>query len=247
MNTFGIIKSKLVKKLTESYISKNKSEIKEIVGIMKSNKEFKDLYLFYEDVETKFIDDPETAKLYAEEIGHMLKNKNILVENTCDLLSKKLDGVVIENNAVYDALDQLLDIDSLKNIEKKVKAKKKIFDYVTTEKKRAIAETTEFTKNETLLHAVMANDFNSYYSETLNEEEQDELKKILSLSKEELQNNMNSLKEELLNKIDKIITESSQDKNDDVIEKLEKVKTEVKNSDTSRYNYYKLKTLITEI
>ena len=63
MNTFGTIKSKLVKKLTESYISDKKSEIKEIVNIIRRDKEFRDLYLFYEEIENKYIDDPSIAKL----------------------------------------------------------------------------------------------------------------------------------------------------------------------------------------
>lgn len=244
MNTFGTIKSKLLKKLTESYISKNKSEIKEILNIVKSDKEFRDLYLFYEDIENKYIDDPDVAKLYVEELGNMLKNKKVLVENTCNLLDSKLEGITIEENKTYDALDQLLDIDSLKNIEKKVIAKKKIIEVVTTEKKKEVAESIGFTKNEALLHSVMANNFNSYYEEVLSEEEQTELKSILSMTKDELDEKVKTLKETILNTIGNLINESS----DDTLKvKLNEVKKQVDGEGSSKYSYYKLKNLLTDI
>jgi hypothetical protein len=244
MDTFGTIKSKILKKLTESYISKNKSEIKEIVTIMKSDKEFKDLYLFYEEIENKHIENIDTAKLYVEEIGTILKNKNLLIENTCNILSEKLKGIIAEDNKFYDALDQLLDVDSLKNIEKKVEAKKKIVEVVTTEKKFNIKESTEFTKNETLLHAVMANDFNSYYDEVLSEEEKIELKMILSLSKDELSEKITTIKESIFNKINSHLNEST---DNTLKEKLNEAKNQVINSEISKYSYYKLKSLLTDI
>ena len=244
MNTFGTIKSKLLKKLTESYISKNKTDLKEILNVIKSDKEFRDLYLFYEDIENKFINDPDVAKLYVEELSNMLKNKKVLVEKTCSVLEGKLEGVIIEENNVYDALDQLLDIDTLKNIEKKVIAKKKIIEVVTTEKKKNVNESTDFTKNETLLHVVMANDFNSYYDEVLSEDEKNELKTILSITKDELENKVATIKEDILSKIDSLLTES-----DDVTlkDKLSNVKKEVNSTGVTKYSYYKLKNLLTDI
>jgi len=242
MNTFGTIKSKVLKKLTESYISKNKTEIKEILNVIKSDKEFRDLYLFYEDIENKYIGDSDTAKLYVEELSNMLKNKKSLVEKTCTILEQKLYGVVIEENNVYDALDQLLDIDSLKTIEKKVIAKKKIVEVVTTEKKKDMNESTEFTTNEALLHVVMANNFNAYYDEALNEEEKNELKSILSISKEELENKVATIKEDINKKIDNLLTDDVSLK-----EKLSNVKKEVSNTGVTKYSYYKLKNLLTDM
>ena len=66
MNKFGAIKTKLLSKLTESYAKENKAEIKDILTTIKENKEFKEMYLFYEEIENKYIDDKETAKLYVE-------------------------------------------------------------------------------------------------------------------------------------------------------------------------------------
>jgi hypothetical protein len=66
MSKIGIIKSKLIKKLTESYGEKNKTELKSILKSITENKKFKEMYLFYEEMENKYIEDKETAKLYVE-------------------------------------------------------------------------------------------------------------------------------------------------------------------------------------
>ena len=46
MNKFGVIKTKLLNKLTESYAKENKAEIKNILTTIKENKDFKEMYLF---------------------------------------------------------------------------------------------------------------------------------------------------------------------------------------------------------
>ena len=45
MNKIGVLKTKILKKLTESYSSQNKSEMKDILKTIKENKDFKELYL----------------------------------------------------------------------------------------------------------------------------------------------------------------------------------------------------------
>lgn len=244
MNTFGTIKSKIVKKLTESYISENKSDIKEIVNIIKKDKEFRDLYLFYEDIENKYFSDPEVAKLYVEQISLMLSSKNVLVEGTCNKLNKLLENVDADINKSYDALDQLLDIDTLKNIEKKVFAKIHILNFITTEKPVSVNESVEFTENEVLLHTVMSNNFNSYYEQSLNEEEKNELKSILTLSNDELNEKITTLKESILTKITTIVTES---KDETLVQKLNDVKKQVNETDVSKYTYYKLNILLKDM
>ena len=56
MNSFGKIKSKILHKLGESYVSGNKSEMKSILKTIKENKDFKEMYLFYEEIENKHIE-----------------------------------------------------------------------------------------------------------------------------------------------------------------------------------------------
>ena len=118
MNKFGTIKSKLLNKLTESYTNENKSEIKDILTTIKENKDFKEMYLFYEEIENKYIEDKETAKLYVEGVENMLTKTQQELQNFCESLDKKLGEVEIIKNELYESLDVLSQKDTLSNIEK---------------------------------------------------------------------------------------------------------------------------------
>ena len=105
MNKFGIIKSKLLTKLTESYANENKAEIKDILTTIKENKDFKEMYLFYEEIENKYFDDKEIAKLYVEEIQSVLKDKSDKIASFSKNLNTKLKDVEINENELYSNLD----------------------------------------------------------------------------------------------------------------------------------------------
>jgi len=62
MNGFGKIKTKILKKLVESYSSDNKNDVKDIIKTLKSNKEFKELYP-YPNVLTDLLPGAITDKL----------------------------------------------------------------------------------------------------------------------------------------------------------------------------------------
>ena len=134
MNKFGIIKTKMLNKLTESYANENKSEIKSILKEIKENKEFKEMYLFYEEIESKYFEDKEVAKLYVEEVSGMLKEKSSDISKFTKTLNEKFGNVEITENELYSTLDQLTENDNLNNIEKKVLAKRKLVNHLVTKK-----------------------------------------------------------------------------------------------------------------
>ena len=238
MNTFGTIKSKLLTKLTEAYTKNNKSEVKELLNTIKENKQFKELYLFYEEVENKSIEDKDTAKLFVESVESMLTNqKNEEFDNFCNSLSNKLKDVEVEKNDLYESIDQLSVKNTLANIEQKITAKKKLVEHLTSKKESVDIEKKVYTENETLLHTVLTNNFNVLYNNTLSEEEKKNLKDILVLSNEDLEIKTKELKESLNQKIEKLLVESS---DTEMKSKLEKVKEEVNNKDVSRISYYRL-------
>ncbi len=123
MSKVGIIKTKLLKKLTESYGSKNKSEIKDIIKTVLENKKFKEMYLFYEEIENKYIEDKETAKLYIEGLENMISSQSTINEiaDFCKKLDKKLGNISSDSNELYESLDQLFSKDTLSNDELVVK------------------------------------------------------------------------------------------------------------------------------
>jgi hypothetical protein len=240
MNKFGELKNKMLTKLTESYTKENKTEVKNILKTIKENKDFKEMYLFYEEIENKYIEDKETAKLYVEGLntyfGQPMGNWNNL-NVFCESLHNKLGNVEVKVNELYESLDILSERDSLSNIEKKVIAKKKLVEHLTTKKKITESKDTTLVPNESLLNAVLTNNFNVLYSNTLSESEKEELKNILSISYDDLIIKSNELHESILEKVSTLISES----NDiDLTTKLNKVKDEVNQMTTSKYNYYRL-------
>jgi hypothetical protein len=239
MSKVGIIKTKLLKKLTESYGGKNKSELKEILKTIVENKKFKEMYLFYEEMENKYIEDRETAKMYVEGLETMLNSQSVVSEisDFCSKLEKKLADVEPEQNELYESLDQLFAKDTLSNIENKVVARKKLIEHLTKKKENKVSEAVPFTVNESLLYGVLANNFNVLYSNTLNEEQKNEFKNIMSLSNEEIVTKTAELKESINSKIESLLTEST-DK--EMNEKLGKVKQEVNTKEPSRLNYFRL-------
>lgn len=238
MNNFGKIKSKLLKKITEAYEQGElKNNTKNLIKVVKKNKDFKEMYMFYEEIENKYFDDKEVARLYVEEIGAILKQKATNVKKFCEVINMSVHDTQIDENELYDSIDQLLEADSLKNLDKKVIAKKKLVDYLTTKKDIKESEQGTYTSNENLLHTVLANNFNVLYDNNLNEEQKEELKTILSISNEDLISKTTELKESILNKVGSLLSESN---DTDLTTKLSKVKDEVQEMNLSKYNYYRL-------
>ena len=134
MNKFGVLKTKMLKKLTESYTKENKTEVKDILKTIKENKEFKEMYLFYEEIENKYFEDKEIAKLYVEEVINVLREKSNNISDFTKSLENKIGEVEINENEIYSALDQLTESDNLNNIEKKVLAKRKLVNHLVTKK-----------------------------------------------------------------------------------------------------------------
>ena len=243
MNKFGALKSKLLNKLTESYANENKTEIKNILTTIKENKDFKEMYLFYEEIENKYIEDKETAKLYVEGLstyfGQPMGNWNSL-NMFCESLNTKLGEIEVETKELYESLDMLSEKDSLSNIEKKVIAKKKLVEHLTTKKEIKESKDSTIVPNETLLQAVLANNFNVLYSNTLSESQKEELKNILSISYDDLITKSNELHESIINQVSTLLSESN---DTDLSTKLNAVKDEVSQMSPSRYNYYRLNEL----
>ena len=241
MNKFGQLKIKILQKLSDAYVSGNKSKMKEILTEVTRNKDFKELYLFYEEIENKYIENKEDARLFVEEITPLLKEKIKKSSKFCKELNKKLGDVTILENTLYIYLDKISENDTLKNAHTKIDAKQKLVEHLITKKESKEELIKEFTSNEKLLHAVFANDFNVLYSNILNEEQKEELKKILTITHDELQSNFKTIKEEVTEKMNKMIVE---EKNEEVKTKLQQVLSELSDKmDVSKFNYYKLSQL----
>lgn len=241
MKSFGNIKTRILKQLTEAYVAKDGKQISKILKLIKENKDFLDLYNFYDDVEEKYFDDVEVAKLYVEEISNLLSQKSKNIQETC----QKFESILTENeangNELYDALDQLLGTNNIRNLDKKLVAKKKVVNFLTTEKTNVEeVKSDNYTLNESLLSTILISNFNSKYADVLSEEDKKEFKEIVSLTNEEVEEKINDLRESLNEKIDTLLTEN---KDVGLKTKLTEVKQRVDEMDYSRLSYYKIKQL----
>jgi hypothetical protein len=236
-NTFGDVKSKILKKMTDLYEKNNKNEIKEILSIINENTDFKKLYTFYEDVEKMELSLPGSAELYVETIQPLLIEHSKKIEKTNKKLEKYLKNVECETDELYKNLDALSESVSLNNLDKQVLAKKKLIEHLSTKKEIVESKNEKHVGNEKLLMTLLSNDFNSYFGRTLSEEDKTKLKNILSLSNEEIQTKTRDLSEEILTSINGILSESE---DDELKKKLNQVKLEVMYTTPSKYNYFKL-------
>jgi hypothetical protein len=239
MSKFGILKTKILKKLTESYSTQNKKEVKDILSTIKENKDFKEMYLFYEEIENKYIEDKEVAQLYVENISPILRQNMEIIKEFSKSLDAKMNVTDVEVHGLYEALDALAESDKLSNIENKVTAKRKLIEHLTTKKEIVENASKNVTSNESLLNAVLANNFNVLYNATLTESEKEKLKEILSIPQAELVTNTTELKESILTQVDGLLKEAT----DELATKLTNVQKEVKEMEPSKYNYYRLQEL----
>lgn len=238
MTNFGELKTKLLTKLTESYTSNNKGEIKDLVNKLKSNKSLSEMYMFYENIENLNISSKDKAKLYVESIEPILIEKTKSLKKEIKDFGKSLKNVVAETNDLYYNLDMLSEENNIHNIASKIDARENLMSHLMTEKKKEIFEApTVQIENHSLLNTVLVNNFNIKYADFLKEDQKETFNKIVSMTNEELISEMNTIKTELNSKLDSLLKESTEDS---VINKLTSVKSEVDKSEVSRYNYYKL-------
>lgn len=243
MNKFGAIKNKLLLKLTESYSNGDKKTIGEILKSIKSNKQFKELYVFYENFERQHFDSVELAEQYIESISKILNGRSNEIEVLNKQYAKLVDGVVSESNELYDSLDLLTESDTILNVADKIKAKKYLIGYLMEVKE--IDESSDvIVENEKLLYAVLTNNFNVKYNDILSEEEKIELKSLISLTDEEVETRITELKENISNKINNLLTESHMP---EFAEKLKETELLTKQMKSSKYNLFKLKQLKTDL
>lgn len=238
MTNFGELKTKLLTKLTESYTSNKKSEIKDLVKKLKSNKSLVEMYMFYENIENLNITSRDKAKLYVESIEPILIDKMKSLKKEMKEFGKSLKDVVVENTSVYNDLDILSEESNMHNIASKIDARENLINHLISEKKKEVVEPSPIQiENHSLLNAVLVNNFNIKYEDFLNEEQKGTFNKIVSMTNDELVLEMNTIKKELNNKLDSLLKESTEDS---VLSKLNNVKSEVDKSEVTKYNYYKL-------
>lgn len=238
MIKFGELKTKLLIKLTESYNSGNKKELKDLIKKLKSNKDLVEVYKFYEDMETTYIPQKDNARLFVESLEPHFIQKMKTINSECKKINKILKDVVVEKNELYEWLDILSEEHTINNINDKFKSKENFINFLMKEKEIIKNNPSDVQiENFSLLNKVLVNNFNIKYGDFLNEEQKKTFKEIMSMDEETLINETSYLKFELNNKIENILNESN---DNSLVEKLSDVKKQVNETKVSRHSYYKL-------
>jgi hypothetical protein len=232
---FGEVKNRILSKLTEAYIKEDKNEVKALLKQIKKNKNFKEMYIFYENFEKTDIL-KENAELYLNTIEPLFIEKTKNINKICEEYSNLLSDVKIEKNELYESLDIFSQPTTLENVEAKINAKKYLIEHLITKKEINI-EKDVVIENQNLLNITLANSFNSIFNHNLEENEKKELSDILSIPLNELNEKVNTLKESLKTKIDSLLTESI---DINLNNKLIETKNEINAMESNRINYFKL-------
>ena len=206
MGKFGTLKEKILVHITEAYSNKDTDSVKTILNKIK-DKDFKEVYLFYENFENKVISDESIVDLYINESETLLKEKLKTIREVQSELENLLKDVELVNeNKIYSLLDNLTESTNLNNVEEKIKTKSEIKKHLLTNKNTVTESSSVFVSNENLLLAVLTNDFNNKYTDFLSEDEKKTFKEIVNLSEDELDGKFVELKEGVITKLDSLIS-----------------------------------------
>jgi len=236
--TIGELKSKIEKKLFESYIRKNFSEdIKIFKKLVLENKNINKLFFLYDELSDK--------KGFQNEIADSFINECIvLYENTMNKINRDdlktlffwVKNTKTENN--YKEIDNLFS-NNILELEKKVKSRKSISENLTNK----IDIKKDFINIPLKTSISISNKIMSEYIDKLNEEEKKELKNILTHENNELLKEFLELKKEGVEKLKSLKDGSDKETTNKINETIEKINSE----SYTKPNYYKLKLLVSNL
>ena len=238
MNSFGKIKTKLEEASVVSY--KNNQFDKFMIAFKKlvlENRDICELYYIYEDLSSNKGIDKDIVDEYINEnieYSKLLVSEN---EEMLDLLTYWLDKIVESSDNRYNDIDTLIYNDSIKNLEKVLESKKQIKNVLI---KESVKEDTKPTVNVPISTMVKMYESTLKNNFVLNEEEIKEISSLKSLSKEEINNELNTLKESVVSKLKGTLTES---KDGDLNSTIQDTINKVMNTNPDHYNLYKLRKL----
>jgi hypothetical protein len=185
-----------------------------------------------------YIPNKDKAKLYVETLEPQLIDRMKSIESDCKNFNKSLKGVVSEHNELYECLDVLSEENNIHNISKKIDIREKFVNFLTT--KKSVKKEEELSvqfENHNLLNTVLVGNFNTKFTDFLNEEQKETFTKIVSMTESELETETQKIKSEINQKIESILKESTDSIMD---EKLNKVKEDLNESELTKYNYFKM-------
>lgn len=236
---FGLIKSKIEKCLTNSYLNESfKKDIFIFNELVLKNKTLKEMYYLYDELSSNKGYSEEFAIEFITESVNVLKEKSKKLDrSSANELNLWLSEIVTEN--IYEDIDNLVYTNNLQ-VENKIQSRKRI-----TESLKKINENfTDIVKLPVSKIVEVANTTLENYLNTISESERKEVKKIISEDNDKLLVKYEVLKESTLDKLNDL---KSTSEDVDVTSRIDQTINKLNNETYNRVNYYKLKELFTNL
>lgn len=240
MNKFGAIKSKIEKTLVSTYGKESfKSNIQGFKKRILGDKNLAEAYYLYDELSSQKGLSKEVASVYVnesfEKLNDIITNNKEKIEELSKWINELLDESV-ENN--YVDIDNVIYEKSLTKLEAVVESKLKIERTLSETKIEDVIKESVNLPLSTMLK-IASNTFNKEY-DNINESDKEELKGLLSMTKEEIVKEMTELKESVIGKLQSTLTEST-DK--ELTEKVNNTISKINESENDLVSLYKLKQL----
>lgn len=228
---FGLLKSKIEKKLLESY-NKNtfKSEMANFKKLIISNKDVSKMFNYYNELSTnKGLSESET-KEFIDETLSLIKQLKI-TENSLKDINKWVSEIKTKNE--YKTIDDL--VSEVSDVSKILKLKKTISENLIIKN-----QVDSQIVNVPLKSMVsIANKTLSKFLEKLNESEQKELNEIIKMTEKEIKENFKTIKEEVISKLKSHLENSDSESKEKITETI----SVIESKESNKVEFYKLKEL----
>ena len=238
MINFGILKSKIENRLTESYGKDTlKKDLTRFKKLVLENKNISKLYYLYDDLSSK-------KGLNESIVDDYINSCITIYENTINKVTPKniaeiqkwVGSIQCENE--YKNIDSLFS-NNLTKLEEKIQSKKSIRESLTQKDKEVVLE--NLISNVSMKSLVnIANKTISNHISTLSESDQKELKTLFSTPKDTLMEDFNKVKEEVTSKLH---NSKGSETDTETLSAIDEVIKKVTTESFNEMSYYKIKKL----
>lgn len=234
MVKFGTLKSKIEKKLLESYNSNEfKNEIKNFKDSVLSNKKISRLYYLYDELMSKKGLSESESKDFINESLSLIKDLKI---NESDITNLKKWTSKTKSSNEYKVIDDLLSENI--DVKKIVTLKNKLVESLTQSEENDNVKTNINLPINSMVN--VANQTLNKHLSTLSESERKEFDGLAKLSDNDLVDKFTKLTEEISTKLNNHLNDSSdQESKNKINETLEAIK----NKEINKLELYKLMNL----
>ena len=213
MKPFSYYKNNIDSILENSYNNKKlfKENFHVIMGALKLSKPFREFFTLYNEVEQKQFKNKTELTEYINESIIYLQPKIKSLKTVCNILEnvfkKRIKLIKESNNEIYKNLDYLIYKKGVRNISQRIEKKNNLIESILNIKP---TNTLNNTLNPKTLAYTLSENYNKEFSK-LSKEDKGLLSEILSIKKENLNNEIVTIKETILKRINNLVKESKEE------------------------------------